>query len=151
MLLNYFWGPVSQKSPYEINKKLKRAGSKYFFISLPQFFICDLSKKNNNLVLDMTLKEILEKDFCDGKRKADLKKYSHNLSVLSYLEKNQMICQKSNFNVIKNKKYSQIFNEYLESETFGLEISILKEEKENEKYIKDYIVKARNFLCFFNN
>ena len=99
----------------------------------------------------MTLKEILEKYFCDGKRKADLKKYSHNLSVLSYLEKNQMICQKSNFNVIKNKKYSQIFNEYLESKTFGLEISILKEEKENEKYIKDYIVKARNFLCFFNN
>ena len=137
----------------EINKKLKKAGSKYIFCSLPQSFICNLSKKLNKQVLNMSLKEILEKNFCDGKKdkKIDLKKYNHNLFVLKYLETNKEICEKSNFNIIQNKKYSQIFNEYLESKAFGLEISILKQEKENEKYIKDYIVRAKNFLYFFNN
>ena len=47
-------------------------------------------------------------------------------------------------------KYSQIFNEYLSSNEFGLEITTLKI-KESDKYIKNYIVKARNLLDFFLN
>ena len=137
----------------EINKKLKRAGSKYTFSFLPQSFVCNLSKEKNKEILDLTLKEILMKNFCYGGKetRADMQKYKHNLFVLNYLENNKKICEESNFNGIKNMKYSQIFNEYLESKEFGLEISTLKKEKENDKYIKDYIVKARNFLIFFNN
>ena len=45
-------------------------------------------------------------------------------------------------------KFSQIFKEYLESKEFGFEISTLKKNNENEKYIKDYIVKAKIFLIF---
>ena len=47
-------------------------------------------------------------------------------------------------------KFSQVFKEYLESEEFGFEISNLKKDNENEKYIKDYIVKGKNFLNFLN-
>ena len=46
--------------------------------------------------------------------------------------------------------FSEIFNEYLESKEFGLEITNLKKEKENDKYIKKYIIKAIFFLDFFN-
>lgn len=136
----------------EINKKLKNAGSKYIFKLLPQPFVCNLSKKLNRLTLDLTLKEIFMKNFCNGNKvkKADLNKYKHNLFVLNYLENNQTICEKSNFNKIKNMKYSQIFNEYLSSNEFGLEITTLKI-KESDKYIKNYIVKARNLLDFFLN
>ena len=92
------------------------------------------------------------KNFCNGDKvkKADLNKFKHNLFVLNYLENNQTICEKSNFNKIKNMKYWQIFNEYLSSKEFGLEITTLKI-KENDKYIKNYIVKARNLLDFFLN
>ena len=136
----------------EINKKLEKAGSKCFFSYLPYSFVCNLSKKINKIVLDLTLKEIFEKNFCDGKkkRKADLKKYQHNLFVLDYLENNREISEKSNFNIIRNMKFSQIFKEYLESKEFGFEISTLKKDNENDKYIKDYIIKAKNFLNFLN-
>ena len=136
----------------EINNKLKKAGSKKFFTYLPQSFICNLSKEKNKETLNMSLKEIFGKNFCDmKKRKVDLKNYRHNLSVLNYLEDNKEVSEKSNYNNIKNMKYSEIFNEYLESKEFGLEISTLKEEKESEKYIKDYIIKAKNLLNFMND
>ena len=136
-----------------INEKLKKAGAKLIFTYLPQSFISNLSKKKNKEVLNMTLKEILAKNFCDGDGKgknADLAKYEHNLFVLQYLQNCQEISEKSNFNNIKNMKYSEIFNEYLKSKEFGLEITTLKQEKENDNYIKDYIIKAINFLNFFN-
>ena len=137
----------------EINKKLKRAGAKYTFSFLPQAFVCNLSKEKNKEVLNLSLEEIFKINFCNDvkERKADLEKYKHNLFVLKYLENNQSICEKSNFNNIKKMKFSKIFNEYLESKEFGLEISTLKKEKENDRYIKDYIIKARNLLTFFNN
>ena len=137
----------------EINRKLKICGSKYTFSFLPQSFICNLAKAKNKEALDFTLKEIISTSFSDWKKErvSDLKKYRHNLFVLNYLENNKEISEKSNFNNIKNMKYYKIFNEYLESKEFGLEISTLKKEKENDKYIINYIIKARNLLNFFNN
>ena len=135
-----------------INQKLKNAGSKYFFNLLPQSFIINLSKEKNKEILDLSLKDIFLKDFNikeKGKR-ADINKYKNNIFVLNYLEKNNDISEKSNFNIIKNMKYSEIFNEYLLSKEFEKEISTLKEEKENDKYIKDYIIKAKNMLNFFS-
>ena len=48
-------------------------------------------------------------------------------------------------------KFTQIFNEYLKSKEFEIEIASLKREKENEKYIKDYIIKASDLIDFFSN
>lgn len=136
-----------------INQKLKNAGSKYFFQLLPQSFITNLSKEKNKEILNLPLKEIFLKDFNvkeKGKR-ADYNKYKHNLFVIEYLESNNNISEKSNFNKIKKMKYFEIYNEYKLSKEFETEISTLKQQKENDKYIKDYIIKARNFIDFFNH
>ena len=136
-----------------INEKLKSAGSLYFFSLLPQIFITNLSKKVNKSVLDLTLKEIFTKNFLNNKnqKNADINKYNYNLFVLQYLEKKKDICEKSQFNIIKDMKYSDIYKEYLISKEFEIEISTLIKQKESDKYIKDYIINARNFLNYFYN
>ena len=134
-----------------VNEKLKSVGSLYFFNLLPQIFTTNLSKKVNKSVLDLTLKEIFSKNFVNNKKNknADINKYNHNLVVLKYLENKKDICEKSQFNLIKDMKYSDIYKEYLISKEFEMEISTLIKEKESDKYIKDYINNARNFLNYF--
>jgi hypothetical protein len=134
-----------------INQRLKLAGSKKLFNFLPQAFICNVSKQKNKAVLNLSLKELFQKNLCEGEKSKDLKNYYHNLSVLEYLEQNYDIGEKSNYNNFKNMKYYQIFNEYLKSKEFEMEIASLKQEKENDKYIRNYIIKANNFLNFFDN
>ena len=135
-----------------INSKLEKAGSIKYFDFLPQLFVSDISKKNNKEILNLTLEEILSLNFCFRKENdSTIKKYYHNLSVLEYLEKNKEISVKSNFNNIKNMKYYQIFEEYLNSKEFEMEISELKKENENDKYIKKYIIKAISLIQFFNH
>ena len=136
-----------------VNKKLKLAGSKKLFKLLPQTFITNISKEKNKLILNLTFKDIFSKNFCEkGKESGpDLKNYHHNLAVLNYLEKNKKIREKSNFNNFKNMTFSQIFNEYLKSKEFETEIASLKQEKESDKYIKDYIIKASDLMNFFSN
>ena len=46
-----------------INEKLKNAKSEYIFDNLPQCFISDISKNGNKFILDMTIKELLTKNF----------------------------------------------------------------------------------------
>ena len=126
-----------------INEKLKNAGSKYIFKALPQSFITNITKKINRPILDLPLEEIFKKFI--GKEKNNRK---NNLSVLEYLENHNDISEKANFNEIKNMKYEEIFNEYLLSKEFKKVISTLKKDNENDKYIKDYIVKAYGLINF---
>ena len=147
-----------------INQMLKSAKSKDFFDFLPQCFICNISKEKNKCIINMTFKELMSEKFFEDcnkkddnnkiklqrKRNSDKKKYDNNIRALKYLEKNHEICQKSNFIVIGNMTFKQIFNEYLKSEEFEREIEKLREEQNNEKYIKDYIIKAYNFIQYFS-
>ena len=138
-----------------VNEKLKLAGSKKFFKFLPQIFTSDISREKNKVVLNLSFKEIFSKNFCEGKKikenDSDLLNYYHNISVLEYLEQNDKISEKSNFNNFKNMKFYQIFNEYLKSREFEMEIASLKKAKENDKYIRNYIIKASDLMDFFAN
>ena len=136
-----------------VNGRLKIAGSKKLFKFLPQNFTCNISKEKNKPILDLTFKEIFSKNFIKDEKEceSELKKYYHNLSVLKYLEKNKEIMENSNYIIFKDMTFSQIFKEYLNSKEFEIEIASLKQEKENDKYIKDYIIKASNLLNFFSN
>ena len=90
----------------------------------------------------------------------DYLKYKKNKEVLEYLKKNSEICKKSKFDIIGNMTFEELYKEYLESKEFEDEISNLKEslrynkeknifESENSDYIKEYIIKAYDFINFF--
>ena len=136
-----------------INKKLKIAGSNKFFKLLPQKFITNITKEKNKPILNLTFKELFSKNFCENGKECgpDFKNYHHNLTVLNYLEKNKNIGESSNYSSFKNMTFNQIYNEYLKSKEFEIEIASLKQEKENDKYIKEYIIKASNLINFFSN
>ena len=137
----------------KVNERLKIAGSKKLFKTLSQNFICNVSKEKNKDILHLTFKEVFSKNFIKGEKECEfeLKKYHHNLSVLNYLEKNKEIMENSNYIIYKDMTFSQIFIEYINSKEFEIEIASLKQKKESDKYIKDYIIKASNLLNFFSN
>jgi hypothetical protein len=134
-----------------INEKLKLAGSIKFFGFIPQSFISNISKEYNISFLNLTFEDFLSQNLCIGKenKKSTLDKYHHNLSVLEYLKNNKEISRKSNFNNIKNMKLYEIYDEYLNSKEFKMDISKLKQQKETDKYIKKYIIRAINLIDYF--
>ena len=147
-----------------VNQMLKNAKSEEYFDFLPQCFICNISKQKNKSIINMTFKELMSQKFFEEEEKKDKskiiflqkktspdkKKYDNNVRVLEYLEKNEEICKKSNFNVIGNMTFKELFREYLKSEEFEKEIEKLKEEQNNDNYIIEYIIKAYNFINYFS-
>ena len=135
-----------------INKRLKKAGEYYFFSYLPQNFICNLKKKENKDALHLTFKEIFSKNFSEDKdkvHKSYIEKIEYNIKVINYLEKNRIIGKKSNFIYFKNMEYFEIFEEYLKSKEFEMDIIKLKD-KEKDDYIKKYIKLVFNLNNLFS-
>ena len=139
-----------------INENLKKAGSKELFDFLPQCFIGNISKKINSKCLELTYKELLSTDFISELNKQDYKnsnvdhnKYKKNIEVLNYLEKNPEICQKSGFDLIKDRKYKDILKIYFSSAQFENSLIQLKAEKESSEYIQEYINKAKTYVSFY--
>ena len=139
-----------------INENLKIAGSKHLFSFLPQIFISSIARDKNHQVLNLTYRELLEKDFVSGideskykNKSVDLAKYKNNLRVLEYLDKNQEICKNSGFDIISKMKYSDLLEEYFKSDEFDKAIIKLREENEQEDYINEYINKAKTYVNFF--
>jgi hypothetical protein len=142
-----------------INENLRKAGSKKLFTFLPQAFISSVSREKNREVLNLSYRELLQKNFvneedkkkCKIIRRDDLYKYKRNLSVLEYLDKNPSICYNSGFDIISKMKYCDLLNEYFNSEEFKKAIIKLREEEEDEDYIKEYIHKSQNYVKFFTS
>ena len=110
-----------------VNNMLKKGGSKKFFDFLPQNF---LNKKNKT---------------------ADSKKSEKNKEVVEYLEQNPEISKNSGYDLIKNIKYKDLLKIYFSSAEFENSISRLKEEKEENDYIQEYIYRAKNYIEFYSN
>lgn len=142
-----------------LNKKLECAKSSKVFNSIPPKCINKITSNiiqainSQNIVKiaknDLTLEEIISINFCEkGKENNDKIEniYKENNEVLKFLENNsigELIC----FNIIKKKKFSEIFDEYLKSQEFKSNIYDLKyQKKEDVEYIKIYINKAFIFL-----
>ena len=139
-----------------INDNLRKVGSKKLFTFLPQVFISSVSREKNRRVLNMTYRELLESNFVNNvdekkykNRKVDYAKYKKNLSVLEYLDENPEICKNSGFDLIGKMKYCDLLNEYFQSDEFERSIFKLREENEDEDYIKEYIHKSKNYVKFF--
>jgi hypothetical protein len=145
-----------------INIKLKIAKSEYLFDFFPQIFVSNINKRKNKIVINKKLIELLNTNFFEEyknknyikdkdleKKKVNEKKYKHNLEVIEYLEKNENIREKINFDFIKEMTFGQLFKEYLESREFEKDNLKLKQ-KEKPEYFKNYIIKAYTFVEYFS-
>ena len=112
----------------------------------------NVSKKVNSESFELTFKELHSYQF-EGKNDnpVDNKKIMKNKEVVEYLEKNPEICKNSGYDLIKNKKYKELLKIYFSSAEFENSITRLKEEKEDNDYIQEYIFRAKNYIEFYSN
>jgi hypothetical protein len=130
-----------------LNKKLKKAGYKLFFEYFPQCFVGVVIKEKEKIYLNMELRQFFEKK--DLYKQKNLTNYYHNLKVLKQLkdDKNEII------EAILDKKYIDLFNEYLNSKEFKIdEMNRLKnvanKHKKDDYYIEKYKYLANHFIEF---
>ena len=159
-----------KEMPDEIRKKIK---SRFFkdlrkFINklftendiekklefLPQDFISNISKPENKSMLDKTLEQIILENSDDSSENYNNEdKNKNNLILLDFLKEkeNQNKYKIRKIYNIFNTKIRELFNEYLKSDEFEQSIIRLKEEGNYSEYIKDYIIKAEEFVNYFSN
>ena len=132
----------------KLNNKLKSSGSIKYLEKFPQIFVCDVNKNKNKKIMDMTLKKIFEtKELYANEDKEGLFKYELNLKVIhsEEIEKNE------EFQKILNKKFSELYTEYINSDEFNIdEINRLKEKKMGDEYINRYKYLAKNLVEYFS-
>ena len=135
-----------------VNEQLRLAGSKKYFNYLQMEFISNISKEINKSALDLTFKELFSKNFSSSEKYclSSLNNYKSNISVIEYLEKEKEISKKSKYDIFKDIKIYQIYEEYLGSKEFENDIYNLIR-KENYDYIKKYIQLAFNLNEYFYN
>ena len=145
-----------------INNALKKAGSKYIFETLPQHFISDITKKTNYRVMNMPygklfkftyLNLIKDKNYRKRKynkviTKAAIDKYNRNKKTLEYLDSNPEISEKSGWEEIKNSKYSDLLNDYFNTDNFKKLVEKLSQ-KEDKAYMDSFKFFSDNYVEFF--
>ena len=134
----------------KLNKILVSIGISLYFVKLPQSFVSDVVRKTNKEILNLTLEEIFKKEeLYKLDKDEDLIKYRHNLDVVN----NEEIQGNAEIKNILNKKYYEIYEDYINSKEFKVdEINRLKKnnsEEADDEYIKKYIFLAQHLLEFF--
>ena len=125
-----------------LNEKLLNVGFHSFFEYLPQSFVGKVIQSEEKQLLDMTLFDIFGKKELYGQKNSA--NYSHNLKLLEQI-KSAMIPE---LNVILNKKYSEIFEAYVNSEEFNIhEINRLKNSKSQKQQKDDYFIEKYKYLA----
>ena len=129
-----------------INMSIKKNNGKFFFEKFQLYFISDVSKKTNKMLINMTLEEIYRKK--ELYHEKELKYYYRNLNLV----KSKEIQENKELKNILSKKYYELFEEYINSKEFKIdEINRLKNNNMEESYIKRYIYLARNFIKFMRD
>ena len=126
-----------------LNDKIKKAGYNLFFEYYPQKLVSQISREKDKQILEMKLLQIFEnKDLYDEK---NLNNYYHNLKVIEQLK----LEENPELYIILNKKYKDLFDEYINSDEFKIkEINRLKETNKDDNYIAKYIYLSKNFIKF---
>ena len=146
----------------QLNKNLK-----YFKLNnlnrIPGIFIKEIiskikkaKKMNNKNEVNFTLKEIYSTKFCQDEkkyRKLNIKNYEKNLNTINNLEHSKDIYINSSSYL--EKRFSEIFKNYIYSEQFALDISNIKfkkeEDEKNEAFKRNYLERCiKNAICFIN-
>ena len=127
-----------------LNKLLKDAGFKINFIKFPQTFANNVTIDKCKILMNMRLKEIFRaKELYED---IDNTSYVHNLKIVDEIKKRG----NPELNVILNRKFRCLFEEYINSEEFGkVELNRLRtEKKKDEYYLKKYVYLAKHFIEF---
>ena len=142
---------------------MEKAGAKYFFESFPQIFITDITIRTNFEVMELTYEQLFaftynqeinddksdkRKDYINKRKATAIKKYRRNVEVLEYLGSNEKISKESGWEVIKNMKYKDLFQAYINSQEFQESVEELSK-KETINYISSYNYFASNYISFF--
>ena len=132
----------------KLNDKLKSIRSNKYFMKFPQNFVKDICQKRNKEIINLTLKEIFEKEeLYKQENEKGLDNYLHNLRVIQSEE----IKENEEFKKILGKTFRELYEEYINSDEFKIgEIGRLKEHKMEDDYIKKYIYLSRELIDFFN-
>ena len=128
-----------------LDKKLEEAGFNIFFDKFPQSIAVNVAKDFNNNLMNMKLKDIFKNE--DLYNIEDRTNFESNLKIVDKIEKEG----NPELNMILNRKFRCLFEEYLNSEEFGIdEINRLKNSKveKDEYYIEKYIFLAQHFIEF---
>ena len=129
-----------------LNDILKSIGNPLFFEKFPQNFVSDVVKQSNKEILNLSLNEIFEKK--ELYKKEDYPHYYHNLKVV----KNEEVKKNIVMRKILDKKYYELFDEYINSNEFKIdEINRLKNNGMNDEYIDKYLCLSKHFIEFFMN
>ena len=128
----------------KINDILNNKQTKLYFEKFPISFVNDIRKITNKDIINKTLSEIiLNKELYNEK---DLSNYHHNIKVLE----NKEVKEIEEFKDILNKKYFELFNEYINSKEFNIdEINRLKNNNMDNIYIERYIYQSKYFIEYF--
>ena len=128
-----------------LDKKLEEAGFNISFEKFPQSIAVNVAKDFNNNLMNMKLKDIFKNE--DLYNIEDRTNFELNLKIVDKIEKEG----NPELNMILNRKFRCLFEEYLNSEEFGIdEINRLKNSKveKDEYYIEKYIFLAQHFIEF---
>ena len=126
-----------------LNDILKKSGYNLFFEYYPKKLVSQISREKDKQILDMKLLQIFEnKELYDEQ---NLCNYYHNLKVIEQLK----LEENPELYIILNKKYKDLFDEYINSDEFKIkEINRLKETNKDDNYIEKYIYLSKNFIKF---
>ena len=132
----------------KLNDILEYNKIKSYFEKFPQNLVTDVTRNSNKDLLNMSLEEIFEKKELYNKNdKNSLNNYYHNLEVI----KSKEVQENPELKTILNKKYYELFEEYINSKEFKVdEINRLKKKKMNDLYIERYICLAKHLIEFFS-
>ena len=128
----------------KINEILRRKQSRLYFEKFPISFVNDIRKSTNKDIINISLLEIILKKELYNEN--DLSNYYHNLKVIE----NKETSENEELKEILNKKYCELFEEYINSKEFNIdEINRLKNNNLEDVYIKRYIYQAKHFMEYF--
>ena len=128
----------------KINEALKNKKSKLYFVKFPISFVNDIKRNTNKDIINKSLLEIMLNKGLYNEN--DLNNYYHNLKVVG----NKEILENEELKAILNKKYCELFEEYINSKEFNInEINRLKNNNLEDVYIKKYIYQSKYFMEYF--
>ena len=131
-----------------INKKLKEAGSKFYFDMLPQSFITNINIGFNKPLLNISMRELFQKTF--GFKAKDREKINNNIKILNYLEDNSYL-NNDKIREFLDSSYKEIIRKYLGGNYLLEDIERLEKEGEKDEYINRYSFIALHWIEFYEN